>query len=713
MSELKPTISTSMEIAHSLKGLISERPKFKSLLSDHQYQLIIWVTENFPLESSVTAKPPNYWKNNYSKAVEAAASLAPYIPLLKQKLSSKSQTEVSVELNTRTEMASSNDFPLPKASLSSTLSDEQFSKLVEAVRAQIAPPSAPSAPLAAEITDGFISQLTNAIQNKMKSSSVSVDSTQAPLTTTTNLPGMNLDYSLRPQDIGFFSPDNEASYPTSVVEGKTYYHDIFSFTNRIRAKADSGGNGQWVAASLAAKLDLCLKGEAELWYTNELSAITRAGLTTNLNFWCSELERRFQESPSVALGKLERLRYTVKDVQARKKPEEFVNRIIVLGRHAGTATTEYTQILTAYHHIDVALRVSLSKPTKNTTLSNFMANVTETKEIWFDLYRPVFSSYSNHAPHSRPMPPTNNYKPQARQYTPNPHATQNKFQQPQGKQNYITLPNRRMGNFRSRQYLPQQKPSDRWHNETNHSENSLKPAPNFPVNPVDSSGVSDNNSLQNYSLPQNQNDSKLFDHNPNDQYISESFDANAYDEAFSQEYDNTDEKYDNPYQDYENRYVPDTYHISNSLLPNVNSTIAKVKSVATYRPTFEKSQSQSPILCSACNKSFSSRNKLHNHITTLHEKSKNPPLVETDPLSIIESTAINSTSPPGFGFRGRSYAQIQIMLHSPGNDKTWVYLDSGCTMSLIDKNYLFQKYPTAKLLTMSTPMTVRGIGHHM
>lgn len=224
-----------------MKELISERQKFKSILSDHQYQFIIWVTENFPLESSITAKPPNYWRNIYSKAVEAAASLAPHIPLVKQKLSSNSQTKVSVELNTRAEMAPPNNFHLPKVSSSSTLSDEQFSKLVEAVRAQIGPPSAPPA---VEFTDYFISQVINAIQNEMKSSSVNVDSTQAPLTTTTNLPGMNLDYSLQPQDIGFFSHDIEASNSTSFVDGKTYYHDFFSFPNRIRAKADAGGNGQ-------------------------------------------------------------------------------------------------------------------------------------------------------------------------------------------------------------------------------------------------------------------------------------------------------------------------------------------------------------------------------------------------------------------------------------------------------------------------------------
>ncbi|RKF62047.1 hypothetical protein OnM2_036081 [Erysiphe neolycopersici] len=108
-----------------------------------------------------------------------------------------------------------------------------------------------------------------------------------------------------------------------------------------------------------------------------------------------------------------------------------------------------------------------------------------------------------------------------------------------------------------------------------------------------------------------------------------------------------------------------------------------------YRSKYKKSHS--PILCSICNDSFSSRNRLHNHIRTLLGKSKKPPLVETDSLSIVVSTAINSISPSGFGFRERRYAQIQIMLHSPGNDKTWVCLDSRCTMSLIDKQFSLTK----------------------
>lgn len=75
-------------------------------------------------------------------------------------------------------------------------------------------------------------------------------------------------------------------------------------------------------------------------------------------------------------------------------------------------------------------------------------------------------------------------------------------------------------------------------------------------------------------------------------------------------------------------------------------------------------------------------------------------------------TAINSIYSPGDWFGGRRYAQMRIMLHSPGNDKTWVCLDSRCTMSLINKNFLLQQYPTAKLFTMSTPMAVRGTGNY-
>ncbi|KAI0996568.1 hypothetical protein K3495_g11612 [Podosphaera aphanis] len=82
-------------------------------------------------------------------------------------------------------------------------------------------------------------------------------------------------------------------------------------------------------------------------------------------------------------------------------------------------------------------------------------------------------------------------------------------------------------------------------------------------------------------------------------------------------------------------------------------------------------------------------------------------------LQVVTFKAPENQLPPGYGFKGRRYAQVQVILHSPANSLTWVYLDSGCTMTLIDRNFLLQACPKIKLSIMPTPMMVRGIGSHV
>ena len=97
----------------------------------------------------------------------------------------------------------------------------------------------------------------------------------------------------RPQDLGFFDPlPQDAAKPSSSTDGKTTYHNVFSFTARVRVKSQGVTSGPWESRNLATKLDQCLKGKAELWYTNEISVATRAGLKTGIDIWCSELEAR-------------------------------------------------------------------------------------------------------------------------------------------------------------------------------------------------------------------------------------------------------------------------------------------------------------------------------------------------------------------------------------------------------------------------------------
>lgn len=189
-----------------------------------------------------------------------------------------------------------------------------------------------------------------------------------------------------PQDLGFFDPDNEAP-AVETVGGETVYHSVFSFLTRVRVKT-LGITGEWSPQNVAARLDLCLRGRAETWYTNELSAVTRAGLRSGIEFWCQELEKRFRESPATALAKLENLRYTITDARNRRDPADYFQEIIVRGQNAGTAATEYAQMLTARNHIESGLRQNIPLPTTATTLSEFMASLSAAREIWFDLYYP-------------------------------------------------------------------------------------------------------------------------------------------------------------------------------------------------------------------------------------------------------------------------------------------------------------------------------------
>lgn len=122
---------------------------------------------------------------------------------------------------------------------------------------------------------------------------------------------------------------------------------------------------------MTAGLDSCPKGEAEACYTNELLPISRAGLKTNLKFWCTELEKIFCQSPSTALEKLEKQRYIILDVQPRRDLEEFLQNFITLAEHPGTASSNYSLLLTAYQHINGKQRITIAKPIENTTLTEF------------------------------------------------------------------------------------------------------------------------------------------------------------------------------------------------------------------------------------------------------------------------------------------------------------------------------------------------------
>ncbi|KAI1000086.1 hypothetical protein K3495_g8113 [Podosphaera aphanis] len=332
-SNAQEVLARSIQVAHELDAPRRERPNFSNQLNETQQMHIDWIVENYSGKAA-SVETPSKWKNNYSLAIQAAGALAECMPHL---MSDREKTDQPSHVNTQEK---------------DICRDQKM------------------------FTD--VASIISHTQDRENSYSP------------------RQDISFRVQDLGLFKPDSSSETLISYNKEQSAYQNVFSFTARIRAKTADISSGVWTPENVAKNLDNCLRGKAETWYTNELSATTRAGLKTNLDYWCTELEHRFKESPIVALRKLENLRYSIRDVRAKKDLEDYVQKIMVLGKQAGTALSEYAQLMTAYHHFDAELRRDLTIPTENTTVTQFIHGITDAKENWFDLFcSPPQSQHEN------------------------------------------------------------------------------------------------------------------------------------------------------------------------------------------------------------------------------------------------------------------------------------------------------------------------------
>ena len=153
-----------------------------------------------------------------------------------------------------------------------------------------------------------------------------------------------------------------------------------------------------------------------------------------------------------------------------------------------------------------------------------------------------------------------------------------------------------------------------------------------------------------------------------------------------------------------------------------------------HQPYVEDAQEESFALhvaeveCRNCHIAFSSNNRLHHHIRNAKCKKGRPKVMQTQPaegmdqpVPSIQTGAKDTPSPEvvqsdatptkegGLGFRQWRYATAMAKL-SPGAEPTSICLDSGCTMTLVDRNFLQKQCPGITILHMQSPLTVRGIG---
>jgi hypothetical protein len=117
--------------------------------------------------------------------------------------------------------------------------------------------------------------------------------------------------------------------------------------------------------------------------------------------------------------------------------------------------------------------------------------------------------------------------------------------------------------------------------------------------------------------------------------------------------------------------------------------------------------------CKRCPARFRRRNRLFAHLRTTNHymaaevyATPNDAGAERDP-EVVKSTA-SQTFGTGYGFRTFNYLEMPVRLSKESED-TWVCLDTGAGMSLVDRKWLETACPDASILTRASNVSVRGI----
>ena len=212
--------------------------------------------------------------------------------------------------------------------------------------------------------------------------------------------------TLKASEIGFFFPNMPLSWGDKDIiekDGKLYYRNVYSFTNRIRVATQTRDTNK-----VKQVLDTCFRGEAELWWNNQLDDILRAGYlaTEGVEKLCKALETRFRPPPSEALAKYNATRYSVEDCRSRRSITEYVATLEAAAKACGLGPAQDDPqkrglVIQTWMHLDLPLRETVDEPAEDLTLDEFTKVLLRKQNNWFDRY-PPHGSRPRQAPYYQP-----------------------------------------------------------------------------------------------------------------------------------------------------------------------------------------------------------------------------------------------------------------------------------------------------------------------
>ena len=518
--------------------------------------------------------------------------------------------------------------------------------------------------------------------------------------------------AFRARDVGYFDPKPDVP-AIEVKENHNIYHNVFSFTNRLRVKADTMD-----VALLRQNLDACLLGAAEQWYTNELSHVIRVGLRNdqnNLKEWCDALEARFRDSPGKSLSIVEAIRYTVRDVRARKDPADYVASILTHSKNAGLATSEAGQVLLAYEHMDGELRRDMPMPSDSSTVANFISDLRRKKDIWYDIYSKHESKPADRGRQTGTGQYNNPFRPN---YASNPFrgfgygrpSMPNYDSNPYGNRPYVPYGSYQsnVNNAQQPQATQRQLPGGRQQLQITSGNANQSPGPaQRPNQPRDPNAKGFNRNpfrprpygTRAYHAADQQEQQ---DHPPpDDQAQYEQFEDAFYQGPGWQDQEVEQAPSDESEEGYHNDHNHDDQHNDESVEAHFcGSTIS--------------------ITCRLCKRTFSSGNQLHKHLKSCLQEATDlksaaarvEAFIAAEDQPLIRSNAQEGNATDGYGFRGYRFATVKVCFKWQGETYE-ICVDTGCTMSLIDRKFLHKLMEEGLVIDikkMPTPMTVRGLG---
>ena len=463
--------------------------------------------------------------------------------------------------------------------------------------------------------------------------------------------------TLRSEHIGYFDPSFEEDKEpgASVVNAgrHVFYRDVFVFTNRLRDLA-----AKHTPVVVAGLTQGCLRGEALIWYTAELSEIELTVLrTASLDQWCTVLINQFKERCSKALRKLQSERYTITDARDGRSPRSYVQNII---RHAKAADMNtLNQLTMAWNNLAFDFRRDIPEPTASTSINTFMNQLDSKAGIWEE-----FAQRAAKFNQRKDDYEGRNFKPSTSRY----------------QQNTANYPPRQSNQARA---LP----------------------PGAERRLIGASGNASKFVGKNQSSNQrnDRNAGRKNQRSKGKAYVVDDQEGEPSPEEDAEEPEDHGDYYANEDLDY---YEPRPDDDIEDYFGAASVTVPAVK-------------------CGYCHQEFPSKNLLHSH---LGNPGKGRPRRQAEcslrhageevssampsayiAEEIIESVARTDDVGTGHAFRNYHYAMAMAKLAQKCVLEN-ICLDTGCSVSLIDRAWLKECLPEATIRKMASPITVRGLG---